>query len=359
METSKISYFLFPGSVVPERNLRNFFIFLPELSLLEISRPVALPEWCRDRFTGFPAVREPEALTQVKSCIQGYHAVAQVHGGGGGTLGYLAHLMDETETRVRIQEQLRGKCSTEPDEAQAAILRAAVFLEIARELDEGEFELESGYARAGALEKEFREILGIEDEDMQEIPEGIENPLAAEGSAPSFMLAARIENWFRLFAAQPVEAGPVFVAGTAEAVEESLESVRRRMHLAEDSRRDFSVATLSLGSFPRLDRLGEKQFRSLMEAPGAPVLIESYHEALDRFIAAVAGSENPEDLEPERKSLGAILEKFCRKCDLSEPDQVSLKITLPLTVRLADLFGEPAASAPDMREWPAIFLSLE
>ncbi len=367
METGQVSYFLFPGSTVPERNLRNFFIFLPGLSILEITRPASFPNWCRDRFTGLPVIRDSQFLAQTKSCIQGYRAAAEVHGGGGGTLGYLAHLMDEAETRLKIQEQLRGKCPTEPDAAQIEILRSAVFLEIARELDEREFELESGYARVGALEKEFRQILGIEDEDLQEVPASNEPPLAAEGSAPSYMLAARVENWFRLFSTQPLNSWPVFVASPVEAVEESLDSTRRHLDLTGDSRKEFPVSSFSLGSFPRMDRLGEKQFRSFIEAPGTPGLLASYQEALGRFIMEAAGSENPNELEPKCKSLGAMLEKFCRKCNLSESDQVTLSLILPQNIRLADIFGGLAGTrggpvpptGPEMQSRPAVFLRLE
>ena len=46
---------------------------------------------------------------------------------------------------------------------QKKTIQAALFLEIARELDEKELEIESSYVRLNAIEEEFRDIVGIEE----------------------------------------------------------------------------------------------------------------------------------------------------------------------------------------------------
>jgi hypothetical protein len=336
MQTDSPNYFLFPHLDLSENDFRNFHIFLPHLNMFEINRPAAIPEWLRERFHGWPVIGEKDLLTQIDSCIKGYHAFAEVHGGSGGILAFLSQARDDTsETRLHIQEELRGKCPSHWNDAFKEIFQAAVFLEIARELDEKELELESSYAQLNALEKEFRGILGITgDEEIDEAEATLSPPLIPDRAGSLFMLPTRIESWFQLFSVQQAAGTPVFVATHPEVISESLEIIRTG---CERASKKFSSARISLGSFPKLDQLGPKQFQSLIEAPGTPAILAAYWQDLDQFIMEAARTKNLDELGAKTEPLKHHLDKFCKNCDLTNSDRVSLSLFFPENLSLADI----------------------
>lgn len=336
MRTDSPSYFLFPYGIPSEDDLRNFSIFLPNLNILEILRPAVIPEQLRDRFRGLPVIGEKDFLARIDSCIKGYYAFAEVHGGEGGILAYLSQTRGDTsETRLRIQEKLRGNSPSRLDEAQRKILQAAVFLEIARELDEKELELEGSYERLNELEREFSGILGIEgDEDSEEAEATLSSPLIPDGAGALFMLPTRIESWFQLFSVHPVEGMPVFIANHPDVISETLEMMgSRRAHTSGES----SPARISLGSFPRLNKLGPKQFQSLIEAPGIPAILDAYRHDLDSFMLEASRAKNSDELESRSEPLRHHLDKFCRHCGLTDTDRVTLTLYFPENISLADI----------------------
>ena len=229
IENNPLQYFLFPHLTLSEAEFRKFFVFLPRLDLFEISGKAHIPEWAREKFCGRPTIRQEALASRVASCIREYRAFSDVHGGSGGTLGYLSQILNEMETPRYIRQELRGK-STTLDEAEKELLQAAVFLEMARELDEKELELESSYERLSAVESQFRGILGISEEDEEEAVEtGFGTPLTPDRAGLLFMLSNRIGSWFRLFSFQQVETLPVFTASYPEIMEETMEHDRQRM----------------------------------------------------------------------------------------------------------------------------------
>ncbi len=344
MQNDSVNYFLFPHLAASEMELRNLFVFLPHCNLLEITQPAPIPEWGRERFHSWPVVRDAEFRATIASCVREYRAFAEIHGGTGGTLGYLTQALDATgETRLEIQEELRGKCPTGMDQERLRLLKAAVFLEIARELDEREYELEASYAHLNALEEEFRGILGITpDEDGPEAEETLSPPLLPDAAGRLFMIARRMESWLQLFATRGVDGIPVFVTNSAQVIEEALEVIRTA---SERAGKKFTAERISLGSFPRVDQLGQKQFRSLMEAPGMPALLSSYWESLDAFIREAGDAAA---LKAGSVSLRNQLDKFCRKCEAPGEGQVSLVLMASETLRLGDImesFGIAGAHA--------------
>lgn len=342
MQTGSPGYFLFPHMILTEGDFRNFSIFLPNCNILEIIRPARIPEWLVDRFHGRPAIADKDFPARIDATIRGYRAFAEVHGGRGGVLAFLSRAEGGTiETRVRIQEELRGKGPSQPDEKHGKILQAAVFLEIARELDEKEMELEGNFVELNALEGEFRGILGITgDEEADEAEASLSPPLIPDRAGSLFMLPERIRSWFQLFFVRPVEGTPVFVALHPEIIAETLEILRAE---CAGGGAEFTTVRISLGSFPRLDRLGSKQFRSLMESPGTPDLLDAYRRGLDEFMTEAARAKNLGDLESRSEHLKGHLEKFCRHCDLSGADRVNLSLYFPQNTSPA---GIPETSSP-------------
>ena len=249
-----LNYFLFPHMTLSANDFRNLGIFLPRLSVLEITRRASFPEWAKERFSGWPVLRGEELSAKVNSCIEAYRAFAQVHGGPGGILGFLSQRLDELdEPRYRIQEELRGKWPPDVDPAQKETIQAALFLEIARELDEKEREIESSYAHLDAIEREFRDILGIEDDRSESALTSLTPVLAPDTTGLLYMLPRRIETWFRMLSLRPVESMPVFVACFPEAIEETLEMIRTG---CEQKKRNFPPPLTCWGRSPGWTALG-------------------------------------------------------------------------------------------------------
>ena len=354
---NELNYFLFPHMTLSEHDFRNLWVFLPRLSVLEIAKQASIPEWAQERFSGWPVLRGGELLAQIGSCVEGYKAFAQVHGGPGGMLGFLSRSLAETdEPRYRIQEKLRGSCPSDMDPAQKEILQAALFLEIARELDEKELEIASSYADLNAIEQEFHDILGIEDEESDRAETNLTPALAPDTNGLLYMLPRRIQSWFRMLSLQPPESMPVFVGCFPEVIEEAVEMIRTG---CERDGKQFSAPTYLLGSIPRLDGLGSKQFRTLIEAPGMPDLVSSCRHGLEDFIKSTAGGENPDELQDKGRLLQSAFEGFCRKCDAPEGERVSLNVTLVGNASPGYVPGFSWAS-PGLEAggWTAVFLCI-
>jgi len=337
MQTDLPSYFLFPHLTLAEDDLRTLSVFLPNCNIMEIVHPAIIPEWLRDRFQGRPAIPEKDFSVRIESCIKGYGTLAHVHGGGAGILALLGQARGDTlETRLRIQEELRGKCPSDLDEQHRKIFQAAVFLEIARELDEKEIELQGSYVQLNALEREFRGILGIAGEDeADEAETNLSPPLIPDRAGALFMLPTRIESWLQLFSLQPAQGLPVYVANHPDVIAETVEIIRS----AHGSSGEFTPVRISLGSFPGLDQLGSKQFRSLTEAPGIPALLDSYRRDLDKFILEAAGTKNPDELVSKSKPLKHRLDEFCSRCALSGSNRVNLSLYFMANVLPAGIPG--------------------
>ncbi len=113
------------------------------------------------------------------------------------------------------------------DDSEKALLEAAIFLEMARDLEEKEIELEAGFNQISSLEGAFREVLGISDEEeLADAIETLSPPLRSEKAYLSFMLPKRIESWLRLFSNNLPEACPTLVTTSEQVLEELFEPVR-------------------------------------------------------------------------------------------------------------------------------------
>ena len=238
----------------------------------------------------------------------------------------------------------------------APLLQAALFLEIARELDEKELEIQSGYARLNSIEREFRDILGIENDESGRAETNLTPALAPDTNGLLYMLPKRIESWFRLFAIKPVENMPVFVACFPEVIEETLEIIRT---WCERDEKEFSAANYLLGSIAGLDGLGAKQFRSLIEAPGMSELLSSYQHDLEKVITSAAGGGKAAELEEKSLLVQSSFDKFCRNAQMPEENTINLRLTVVQNVLLTEVPGLSGLSRGfGAAGWPPVFLSI-
>lgn len=356
MADDNVNYFLFPHMTLSDDNLKDLCIFLPRLAVLEITRQARIPEWAQGTLSGWRVLENGELSEQIGSCILGFSDFAKIHGGPGGILGFLSQVFEEVdEPRYKIQEELKGKCPPDLAPERKELLRAALFLEIARELDERELEIESSYVHLGEIEQEFRDILGI-DEESGHTEANISPPLAHDLSGMLYMLPKRIAGWFRVFALRPSEGPAVLVSCLPQVIEETLDAIRVE---CERTGREFSAATCVLGSIPEAGGLGGKRYRSLIEAPGLPELLSGCHRELDDFIKTAAKLKDASGLSDGNRSVQNALEKFCGKCDTPEADKVGLSLTMVENLtfsEVAGLFGVKAGL--EAANWPPIFLTV-
>lgn len=378
-EIETLNYFLLPHMTLSEAYFRNLLTFLPRLNVLEIVRKALIPEWAPGRISGWPVRHDDDLLSKVGASIEAHRAFAQVHGGPGGILGFLSGTFEEIDqNRFRIQEELRGKITPEMSSAQKGIFQAALFLEIACERDQKELEVESGYTRLSAMEQEFREILGIGDDEFEQAQANLTQALTPDVNGLLYMLSKRIESWFRIFSLSspsPPETVPIFVTCFPEVIEEVMEMVRTA---CERNERKFSEVSYKLGSVPGMDLPGSKQLGTVIETPvtfppgqgdpevpmhqtvrAVPELLSCCRRGLEDFIRSVAERKDVTLLEHKRSSLQNDFEKLRRECVDLGSDEVNLGLTVVENVSLADITGFPAASPEfEAGSWPLVFLSI-
>jgi hypothetical protein len=279
-------YFLFPYTVLSERDYRHLAILLPQLSVLQVIRPPAVPGWLGEQVAGWPVITEKNHLETIKVCLKGYQEFARLHGENSvlASLSLDQISRDFAESRFRIQTELKKNDSGNPDPSKLSLLEAAIFLEMARDLDEKEIELETGLARIDTLEGEFREILGISDEEeFADTIETLNPPLTSEKAYLSFMLPKRIESWFRLLSNRTPKGCPALVTTAEPALQELLDLFRGEFDRAGKT---LEPACLALGSMPSLADFAIEDFLSLLSDPEASRLLASYWHCLDRTLVS-------------------------------------------------------------------------
>jgi hypothetical protein len=251
MPSTTPQYFLFPYTALSDRDCRLLSLLLPRLSVLQVILAPVVPAWFQEQVAGWPVLTEPEDLKNVELCLKGYREFAVVHGENSvlSSLSLDQISRDFAETRFHLQAKLKQKSPREPDDRTLSLLEAAIFLEMARDLDEKEMEVEAGLTKIDSLEGEFREILGITDEDeLADTTEILSPPLRAEKAYLSFMLPKRIESWLRLFCNMMPQACPTLVTTSEPVLEELFDPVRAE---CEQAGRTFEPERILFGSIDR------------------------------------------------------------------------------------------------------------
>jgi hypothetical protein len=326
MSLDTIKFMLFPYTVLPEKELRQLSLVLPGLSVLQVTSPPAAPDWLLQMVTAWPAITEKQQIETIGLCLKGYREFAAVHGDDSvlASLSLDRISKDFAESRFRIQTELKKNNAGEPGDAEIALLEAAVFLEMARDLDEKEMEVEAGLTRMDSLEGEFREILGIsEDEALEDTMETLSPPLRAGNTGLSFMLPKRIQSWFRLLFNHMPAACPVLVTTSEPALAELFEHFR----MPDDQGGKISEPTrIALGSIPTVDDLAVEDFLSLLSDPEASGILASYWQALQSVLHAPGVPSGPEALSQSIDTLQDYLRHFRGELGLSSDRVVSIEL---------------------------------
>jgi len=326
MDLDNVKFMLFPYTVLPETDYRHLSLVLPELFVLQVTRPPMAPERLLQMVNAWPAITDQQQIETIGRCLKGFREFAAVHGDGSllASLNLDQISRDFAESRFRIQTELKKSSAKKTDEAEVALLEAAVFLEMARDLDEKELEVEAGLKRMGSLEGEFREILGIsEDETQEDTMEVLNPPLEAERTGLSFMLRRRIHSWFRLLLNHMPISCPVLVTTSELVFEELFE------YLGKPDDRDGKLADptrIVLGPVPALDDLPLEDFRSLLSDPEASSLLHSYWKGLQNVILAPGVPSGPEMLSRSVDALQDYLRHVPRERGFSSDRMVSMEL---------------------------------
>lgn len=302
--------FLFPHTTLSERDFRHLDLLLPGFSLLQVVRPPAVPGWART--ASLPTIRDEAQIERIDLYLRGYREFARVHGEGSLLAGLNRFWPDANlESRFGIQHDLKGKPPLELTDRDRLILEAAVFLEMARDLDEKEMEMESDYSEASGLEEQFREILGItEDRDIEDLDAPIDllsPPLVPDRTYLSFMLSKRTAFWLRLFFLNPIEVQPVFLAIVPEAADLLLDPFR-----IEGYRTGSPLHPLQkeLGHIPSTAGLTHTEFQALTAHLDTAGTRKSWWDSLNALLLAPEDASLMKHSGESLKALAADIESF-------------------------------------------------
>ena len=275
--------------------------------------------------------------------LKGFQEFAGVHGENS-MMASLSHewiAREALDSRFRIQGTLKGKKTDDSESKRNLILEAAVFLEMARDLDVHEAELEGNLLEVEGLEEEFREILGIGDgEDLDEAMEALTPPLVSERSGLSFMLPKRIACWLRLFLNYSSEGAPsdapfpVLAALTQDVMEEVLDPI---LAARDRSEKPLQCVQTSLATLPSLERLAPEEFQALVHRFTASGQLADYRSKFEALLRAPADGSLLQALTASSADLQRSVEEFCASTDKTGQKRVNLILTALEDCNLSDL----------------------
>ena len=310
-------FMLFPHMVLSDKQYRHLSLLLPELSILQVFRPMAVPDWLSPMVMGWPAITDQKSLETIRLALKGFQEFASVHGDNSAlaSLGLDQISRAFSESRFRIQTELKGQDAAAVDERERPLLEAAVFLEMARDLDEREIDVEAGLSRMDRLEGEFREILGIaEDEELEDTLEAMDVLVRSDKTGFSHMLPKRIESWFRLLSNEVPPTLPILVT-TEAGLEELVEWLGDKDATTEDP---LQPGRVLLASIPAMDGLSTE----------ASDLMTSYWQTLEQVIPSPHDPVGQESLSQKVATLHAYLRGYPGELGLSGKNLVCMDLVL-------------------------------
>jgi hypothetical protein len=337
MSVNGANYTLFPYTTLSEKESRHLSLLLPRLCVLQVIRPPALSEWLQEQVAGWSVITEQRQLERIAFCLKGYQQFAAVHGENSALASLSLDQISRSfaETRFRIQDQLKQDDSDELDAWEKSLMEAAIFLELARDLDEKEIDLETSFTKIHGLEGEFREILGISDEEeLADSFEILSPPLRTERVYLSFMLPKRIESWLRLFFNQMPRTSTTLVTTSQQVVEELFEPVRGEYdRLGKTFEPDWVV----LGSIPVLDDLRAEEFVNLLSNPEASGMVTSYWDALEKVLHSPRDLFCRTALSEAMGTLQDFLRHYRSEMGLAEGAEISMDLVFENEMRWSNL----------------------
>jgi len=356
---------LFPHTFFREREWRLLSVLVPEPRVLRVLDEPAFPPWAGQRLAALPALMDSKEEDEARALLQSYRELARIHGSEGilESLSRQWHAeATADESRQRIEAELKGRRPAGIPPEKRMRLEAAVFLELARELDEGEEEIGEDFSRSGGVESRLRDALGIrEDEEKEEGEWGelveIATPsLSYKSRQYAFMTSRRLRAWYRVFAPHWGPPAPVPVAVVGDVAEELLEPFRESWERKPDA---------VLGAIPSPEALEPEDFRKLLEDLQSSGVLDSWWKRL------AEAARHPDDASLRGPALEAAealrrrMTAFCSEADLPAGSPTALKMACAKQATHADLWrkvdrkGYEALGSRLPPMGPAVVLYLE
>jgi hypothetical protein len=360
METTECRPVLFPYLTLSEGDFRHLALLIPRTYLLQVLDPPPLPTWGRTHFSALSVDLDEQEKDQIGRDLRSYQEYAANHQDHCLAASFSSETLSRRsrESRFDIQNSLRSKGNEGPDPETQKLLEAAVFLEMATELDQKESDLESDLAEASRLESEFREILGIDAEDAHDDAiETLTPPLTATRAHLSFMLLQRITSWLRLFSSR-LSAGITLplVTVNREVVDELVERVEA---FTRDRSPKPTLLQVPLISIPSLPKLPSDVFASKLGELRQTENPQRLGEALEALLSDPQDAGRQESTQSAGKSLKEAIRSVFG-LSAAEYPAMQLSLTSFGDLTLADLWralmpGNSVPSGWDSLPAPCLF----
>lgn len=331
-------YVLFPHSVMAEHEARHLALLLPNLQLLEIVSPLQVPGWGRGHFVPQAVLSDLEFIQRVKHYLRDYREFADTHQDTDTMVLLQTHRQgqDIETSRILLQTQLRGRPAKGPDMAEWLRLEAASFLELARELDERELELEGHYRRMEELEEDFREILGVVDgEEIEEVAEAVDLPLAPDRNRLTHHLVKRAASWYRLFGDQLQQPGMVMLTLTRDITMELLDPIQTEW---ERIGRPFSWVQRPVVTLPSIRELAPGDFSTLWHQLLDSGVMRPYWLALAEAIDDPETQTKWDVVSQHVQLIRSRIFEFCLQSNIHPREQAVLVMNLVHDISHHDLW---------------------
>ncbi len=273
--------FLFPYTVFPCSYYKFISLILPSAGTLSLINPIKCPQWD----TGFLKVYElsldEERSQNIKNIHRGYKEFAKIRGEEGLLETFSLKREDEEweESRPQLKTLLKQAGSNErADFIWLSTVESIIFLELAKELDEKDTEVDKDMLQVRSLEDQFKETLGIEPEDIDEVEEPIKITMEAlpPRSHFGYLTKQRISHWLRIYFAklpfrvyrcnvsyseENVQLGkklPIIVCASRDVYEELTDPIRTQI---EKRGKLWNVESIQLLTSPNIfETMDDKSF---------------------------------------------------------------------------------------------------
>lgn len=279
------TFCLFPHTVVPEASCRLLSLILPTVRYLQVLEPAEPGTGAGEFLTPIAVVPEADEIQRLRQLLLEYRRVGELHEDPALLQVVVRDMVaqDFSESRFGIQARLRGQSNPVPEDALILRREAALFLELARDLDRRELELGRDLVQAAELEREFKEILGVTDtEELLEVVEIEGPPLSPDPGHFAHQLSRRMACWWRLFSDHQPAVDPVYVAIIREVLEQLVDLVRTGR--GRDGA-DWNPVELELARLPALDALTHEQMNALKRNLQSAGILSAFHDALLTLLA--------------------------------------------------------------------------
>lgn len=199
--------FLVPYSHLPDSYYRFLELTLPSVHVLGFIRQPYCPPWDRGTIATCLLSLEGEKAQSLNNVYKGYQEFAKIHGERHllETIS-LTKTQDEwEESRPHLRSMLKTAETASSDQVWSILVESIIFLELARELDERDIEVDNDLFKVKELENLFASSLGIETEDdLDEVEEPVRVVVEElpRRSYFGYLTKSRMSHWLRTYFAR-------------------------------------------------------------------------------------------------------------------------------------------------------------